>query len=134
MYYRNKQKIRLFSSDCFQKISLWLNSISNDFGRNWIRGAIFSFGVGLLFFCCLLVSTNSYKWGLPIFEKGLLPAYLKFMNPLRFYELETIFNNTPKQGIIKLTGLSYLSDFAGRIFIAYGYYQTIQAFRRFGRK
>lgn len=127
-------KIKLFSPDCFQKINLWLNFISNNFGRNWIRGVIFSFSVGFLFFCCLLVSTNLYNWGLPGFEKELLPAYLKFMNPLRFFELEALFNNTHKEGIIKLNELSYLSDFAGRIFIAYGYYQTIQAFRRFGRK
>ena len=56
------------------------------------------------------------------------------MNPLRFFELEALFNNTSQEGIIKLNGLSYLSDFGGRIFLAYGYYQTIQAFRRFGRK
>ena len=56
------------------------------------------------------------------------------MNPLRFFELETIFNNTSKEGNIKLNGYSYLADFGGRVFVAYGYYQTIQAFRRFGRK
>ncbi len=128
------KKIKLFSSYFFQKINLWLNFISNNFGRNWIRGVIFSFSVGLLFFCSLLVSTNLYRWGFPRFEKELLPAYLKFMNPLRFFELETLFNNTSKEGIIKLNELSYLSDFTGRVFIAYGYYQTIQAFRRFGRK
>jgi len=27
-----------------------------------------------------------------------------------------------------------LWDFLGRIFVAYGFYQTIQAFRRYGRK
>ncbi len=130
-HYKN---IRLLSPAFFQKINLWLNAISNNFGRNWFRGTIFSFGIGILFFCFLLVSTKNYSWGFPEFDFNLIPAYLKFMNPLRFFELEALFNNTSQEGIIKLNGLSYLADFGGRIFIAYGYYQTIQAFRRFGRK
>jgi uncharacterized protein YjbI with pentapeptide repeats len=128
------KKIKWFSVDFFQKFNLWLNSISNNFGRNWARGICFSFAIGLLFFCLLLVSTDSYSIGLPEFKFEMLPAYLKFMNPLRFYELDALFNNTPEQGLIRLNGFSYLADFTGRIFTAYGYYQTIQAFRRFGRK
>lgn len=130
-HYRN---IRWFSPAFFQKLNLWLNSISNNFGRNWFLGTVFSFGIGILFFCFLLVSTNNYQWGFPQFDFSLTPAYLKFMNPLRFFELEALFNNTHQEGNIKLNGLSYLADFGGRLFIAYGYYQTIQAFRRFGRK
>jgi len=130
-HYKN---IRLFSSHFFQKINLWLNAISNNFGRNWFLGIVFSFGIGLLFFCLLLISTDKYGWGFPHFDFKLMPAYLKFMNPLRFFELEALFNNTPQEGVIKLGGRSYLADFFGRVFVAYGYYQTIQAFRRFGRK
>ena len=126
--------ISWFSSRFFQKVSLWLNAVSNNFGRDWFRATIFSLGVGFVFFCLLLISTNMYRWGFPSFDSRMLPAYLKFMNPLRFFELEAMFNNTPAQEKIKLTELSYLADFGGRIFIAYGYYQTIQAFRRFGRK
>jgi hypothetical protein len=129
-HYKN---IRWLSHDFFQKLNLWLNKVSNDFGRNWVRGGIFSFIVGLIFFCLLLISTSGYSWGWPHLDFSLLPAYLKFMNPLRFFELEQLFNNTPKEEI-KLSSLSYLADFGGRIFVAYGYYQTIQAFRRFGRK
>jgi hypothetical protein len=128
------KKIKWLSNDFFQKFNLWLNAISNNFGRNWIRGVIFSFVIGLLFFSLLLISTDSYVLGLPTFKMNMLPAYLKFMNPLRFFELETIFNNTPEEGRINLDSISYLADFVGRIFITYGYYQTIQAFRRFGRK
>jgi hypothetical protein len=126
--------LKWLSPNFFQKLNLWLNDISNNFGRNWIRGGVFSFCVGFLFFCLLLIATDKYSWGLPSFNFDLLPAYLKFMNPLRFFELEQLFKNTPMEEAIKLNGLSYLADFGGRIFVAYGYYQTIQAFRRFGRK
>jgi uncharacterized protein YjbI with pentapeptide repeats len=126
--------IKLFSVFFFRKINLWLNLISNNFGRDWVRGGLFSFGIGLVFFCLLLISTEEYKFDIPIIDTKLAPAYLKFMNPLRFFELENLFINTPLEGNIKLGSLSYLADFGGRIFVAYGYYQTIQAFRRFGRK
>ena len=33
----------------------------------------------------------------------------------------------------EVSELSYLILFIGRIFIGYGYYQTIQAFRKFGK-
>ena len=122
------------SAAFFHKLNLWLNSISNDFGRSWVTGVIFSFAAGLIFFCLLLVSTDNYSCGWPRFDEKMLPAYLKFMNPLRFFELDALFNNTSKEGVVKLNGRSYLADFGGRIFVAYGYYQTIQAFRRFGRK
>lgn len=128
------QSIEWFSLDFFQKLNLWLNAISNEFGRNWIRGVIFSFAIGLFFFCLLLVSTDKYRFGLPHIDFNMLPAFFKFMNPLRFYELEDLFKNTPIENVVKLNGISYLADFAGRIFLAYAYYQTIQAFRRFGRK
>ena len=70
----------------------------------------------------------------PKLDFQILTAYLKFMNPLRFFELDALFNNTPVENKLRLNTYSYLSDFIGRIFITYGYYQTIQAFRRFGRR
>jgi len=127
------KSIALFSKHFSTKINLWLNLVSNDFGRDWVRGSVFSFTVGLIFFCCLLVSTDRFSIGFPSVSLDLLPAYLKFMNPFRFFELKDIFSNTAHENNIKLSRYSYLADFVGRIFIAYGFYQTIQAFRRFGR-
>jgi len=128
------KSIKLLSTFFFRKINLALNLISNNFGRDWVRGIIFSFAVGLLFFCLLLISTDEYSFGFIKLDWHLMPAYLKFMNPLRFFELESLFVNTPREEKIGLKSFSYLADFGGRIFVAYGYYQTIQAFRRFGRK
>jgi hypothetical protein len=128
-YYHSKWRTSFFT-----KLNLFLNGISNSFGRNWIKGVGFSFGIGFLFFCLLLISTDKYHWGFPVFDFNMTPAYLRFMNPLRFFELQDLFKNTEKQDAIKLNELSFIADFGGRIFVAYGYYQTIQAFRRFGRK
>jgi len=56
------------------------------------------------------------------------------MNPLRFFDTDALFTKGNNKPYLTLTNLSYLWDFLGRVFVAYGYYQTIQAFRRFGRK
>ena len=117
------------------KLNLWLNKWSNNFGRNWMRGVVFSFAIGLACFYGLVISSKEYHigWGLAI-NWQLVSSYFRFMNPLRFFELEALFRQNNGQSYLTLTPASYVIDFFGRIGIAYGFYQTIQAFRRFGRK
>ncbi len=115
--------------------SLALNKLSTNFGRNWVKGVIFTIIGGVIFFYLLVVSSHEYEIGFPItFHTYLVAAYLKFLNPLRFFDTESLFKFNSETSYLTLTWRSYLCDFLGRIFIAYGFYQTIQAFRRFGRK
>lgn len=115
----------------FAKVSLWLNYISNQFGRNWARAAFFSFATGAVGIWALTVSTKKYEIGLPpLWDERFFSAYVRFMNPLRFYETENIYGTLGDPG---LTWASYLIDFLARILIGYGFYQTIQAFRRYGK-
>ncbi|MCQ4155647.1 hypothetical protein [Riemerella anatipestifer] len=55
---------------------------------------------------------------------NFITGYLRFLN-LTDWKYE-FFN-------IKDLGLGYAILFIGRIFIGYGYYQTIQAFRKYGK-
>lgn len=119
-----------WTSHFFDLLNLSLNGLSNRFGRSWSRGIVFTFSCGLLFFCLMLISTDEYQWGVS-FDPKFLPPFLKFMNPLRSIETEKIF---AENSSIHLNSWSYAWDFLGRILLTYGYYQTIQAFRRFGRK
>ena len=122
-----------FNEKIFTKISLFLSKISTSFGRNWFQGALFTFTTGFVFFIALLISTSAYEFSWPIKFRGeLTDSFLKFMNPLRHFETENIFSNHYNYSIA--TSCSYVIDFFGRIFITFGYYQTIQAFRRFGKK
>ena len=126
---------RSFPFVSFNKINLGFNKLSNNFGRDWGRGIVFSIGVGITFFYLLVISTQEYHFGFPItFDEKLFFAFLKFINPLRFFDTENLFKVGDKDSFLHLSGASYLCDFLGRVFIAYGFYQTIQAFRRFGRK
>jgi hypothetical protein len=64
----------------------------------------------------------------------LVSGFFKFMNPLRFFETENLFKGRDDTPSLTLHPLSYAIDFLALIIIAYGYYQIIQAFRRYGRK
>jgi hypothetical protein len=133
------QDIDLFSRKpiklSFTKISLFLNKWSNDFGRNWARGLAFSFGIAIVFFWLVIITSKEYCFGFPVqFDEKFVESYLKFINPLRFFETENIFRMGDSKPYITLTWGSYILDFFCRVMVAYGFYQTIQAFRRFGRK
>lgn len=115
------------------RVLLYLNKISNNHGLSWKRGLCFSIGIGTLFFIPNLFLLNNPYWEfgwsnwsdfrevlditLKLFSQSLYAAhsfdYLKEYNP---------------------KGIVFLIDLIGRIFLTYGYYQTIVAFRKFGRK
>jgi len=119
----------------FTKLNLGLNRLSNDFGRDWGRGIVFAIVIGLTCFAGLVWTTQEYSiHGHWQFDHHLIASFVRFMNPLRFFDLETLFTQNGKQPYVTLTWGSYVMDFLGRISLAYAYYQTIQAFRRYGRK
>ena len=85
--------------------------------------------VFFVFFCCLYVTILCFcsapftiNWEL------FIEQYLKTVNVIDLKPFEKEEN-----GIFNFSGLSYLFLFIGRIFIGYGYYQTIQAFRKYGK-
>ncbi|MES2331196.1 MAG: hypothetical protein V4539_16445 [Bacteroidota bacterium] len=129
-----KWKSPIFPYVNFTKLNLALNKLSNDFGRNWARAIVVSILiVGIPLFYLLVLSTTKYSFGFPLgWNNGFVGSFLKFMNPIRSTDLEKIFD--PVGGAIGITWLTHCIDFISRIFLAYCYYQVIQAFRRYGRK
>lgn len=123
--------IYLRPKEFFNSLNLLLNMISNNFGRWWWLGIIFTFAIGLIFFFFIL--EYSFEYPRISLDNRLLVSYLKFMNPIRSFDTEGIFKIENKN-FLNLKSGAYVLDFIGKILIAYGYYQTIQAFRRFGRK
>lgn len=115
------------------RILLYLNTISNDHGLSWERGILFSLGIGTLFFIPNLLLLNSPYWEfgwsnwsdfwrvagitIKLFSQSLYAAH----------SFDYLNDYNPK-------GIVFLFDLVGRIFLTYGYYQTIVAFRKFGRK
>jgi hypothetical protein len=108
----------------FDLISLQLNKWSNDNRNSYFQGLIFTLIVGLVFVVLSIISLpvyqlqiNPLKWDFPNF----FTVYVKFMNPTHDVDLFEDYNPT---------GFTYFWQTLGRIFVGYGIYQTVQAFRK----
>lgn len=109
---------------------LGLNWLSTSFGRAPFQGVIFTLLAGALFFYLNITQTGKYDIALgwdwkivsneiPNYIRFILPTHsIEYLNP-QFYENYTVSN------------WYYIWDVLGRIFVGFGIYQTIQAFRKF---
>lgn len=107
----------------FDKVLLILNWISNDNGKSWIRGIVFTLLVGLMFYSIYL---NVLEVKVDLSTKSFWTDYILFISSFpklvinRYSEFNSIWNVS-------------LVIWLSRIFISYGIYQTIAAFRKFGK-
>lgn len=107
---------------------LGLNTLSNNNGRSYAVGFLFTVAVTVLFFVCLLISTKRYSLGTSqeaiIDKTDFYRLYFEFLSPIHKVDF---------LGTEIMTSTSYVLDFFGRILFAFGVYQFIQAFRKFKR-
>lgn len=111
-----------------ERLNLLLNRYSSYYGNNWLRGVattIFINSAFFLLYCLLLGFRPGNNWH----EFWKLAAYsLEFLNPLRKADfLQAKYNMEPNAGAIFI-------DYFSRIVVAYFVYQTIAAFRKFGKR
>ncbi len=108
------------------RVLLGLNKCSNSFGNSYIKGAVFTIFVGLLFFYLAVIQTSLFRFSFCLdkeaFSEGF-KYYWQFLLPT--HKFEFLRENT------EYSSWYYFFDFLGRIFIGYGIYQTIQAFRKY---
>ncbi len=112
------------------RISLYISKYSNSFGQDWVRSILFTtIGAGILFYfygVSLIHSPFYFGWN-GWFEywsitKQYFPYYIKFLNPVHNFELIEGY---------EVSALSSVFGFFGRIYISFGYYQVIRAFRKY---
>ncbi len=114
-------------------INLWLNKFSNYYGNNWLRSTIVTCSTTAILYVAYCSSRTVYpanpfkaeNWS--VFWE-LFPYYFEFMNPVH----KTDFFMHIKKGEPNPGAL--LIDYLSRIVIAYLVYQTIAAFRKFGKR
>ncbi len=100
------------------------NKYSNDHNMNWLLGVFFTAFSGFIFFYLAVISTELIQMSWNINSEVFvhyLGLYFNFLSPLHTVDL--FINENPNTGTIVL-------DFFGRIFVSFGIYQTIQAFRK----
>lgn len=110
---------------------LFLGRKSNSHGESWTRGVGFTFVVGFLFFYLSIINTeffhftvNPAECSYAAFKEGF-NHFFEFLNPTHRYDYLDKF---------KPEGLFSLWDFLGRIFVSFGIYQTVAAFRKYHSK
>lgn len=115
------KKLIKTKSISFDSILLLLNWISNNNGQSWIRGVLFTLIIALLFFTAYLKSL-----GLDLDLSTHFKDYILFISSFPKLQLEK-FSELNKLWNISL--IIWLS----RIFISYGIFQTVAAFRKYGK-
>ncbi|WP_338396218.1 pentapeptide repeat-containing protein [Fulvitalea axinellae] len=107
-----------------------LNGLSNKHGQDWIRSAWITLALILSFYCLLFVGIDwpyHWDWSGEANEKALthfIRHLAQFALPTHKITFMEQYNPTPA---------FYIIDFLARIFIGYGIYQTVAAFRKFGK-
>ncbi|MHA6281274.1 hypothetical protein ACXYMT_13955 [Salinimicrobium sp. CAU 1759] len=116
--YRQLIEVKGLSWDA---LLLTLNWLSNDFGNSWLRGIVFTLTVGFFFFLIYLGQI-----GVDLDLENIIKEYFLFISSFPKLSLEQYEEFYEKWDVSIIILLS-------RIFISYGIYQTITAFRKFGK-
>lgn len=109
---------------------LLLNLSSNWFGRAPLQSAVFTILIGAFFFSLSMSETNQYDFSVhPNFSfiKSEFSSFSKFLLPT--HSVNYLGENFEE--VYRPTNWFYLWDWLGRIAVGFGFYQTIQAFRKF---
>lgn len=124
-------------SGTFQdKVVLYLNSWSNAHGLRWDRGILFTLSTCLFFFSFYYWAANNFNI---IFNfRNLIFLYKDFWNEaVQFLWLPSGIGTLPTYMETELNGFSLFilvfTFLLGKIFIGYGIFQTISAFRKHGK-
>jgi hypothetical protein len=110
------------SNDIF---TLWLNKISNLHGESWVRTLGVFFLLIVPFIYLLFLWRIGRAFTSTEFDCNLIWKYFEFLNPAH-----NKFIDATKE----VNGIAILIDFVGRVFVAYGIYQFIAAFRKHTKK
>lgn len=132
--YLNWQKKDYYESKNYVAwLSLLLYYMSTNFGKNWVQGVGITIYLTIVFYFLfsLILSYFEGKLGWEYLNGHHISRHVRnvtiFFNPV--HRLEHI--SDPEKPV---HWFPTIIDFIGRIFIGYMIYQTVTAFRRFGRK
>lgn len=117
-----------------EKLLLLLNYVSNQYGINWFRGLLFTLCLYTIFFIgynsSLEVPFFEFKWDFTINEsiETFCSTILPFLRYIASYP------NLQLEDKVIVTWHGGMVLILARIFISYGIYQTIVAFRKYSSK
>ncbi|ANH60862.1 hypothetical protein [Dokdonia donghaensis] len=109
-----------------ERFNLWLNEFSSKHSTSYGRAFVFTIVIGWLFFYFSLISTKS-------FEFSLIPTRWALSEGAKYFAQFMIPTHSFKymDDNVVLSNSFYIFDFIGRLFVGYGVFQFIQAFRKY---
>ncbi len=121
----NKNRVQLLGDFFILKLNKW----SNEYKTSLFSGIKFTLIVSILFFYLSMLATERYSfdWSIDVYWDDIFKNFFAFFNPVHkpnYLGPEFTQNYNLSLGF-------YIFDFLGRIFVGYGIYQTIQAFRKY---
>jgi hypothetical protein len=124
-----QMKILLRKGVIFEWLVYALNWLSNKHGESWFRGLLFTLFVSLVGFHFYNIALSSPKYSF-VWEwnTDYLSDWAQFIIPTHKID----FIDTKDK--IYLTNSAAVRDILSRIFIGYGIYQLISAFRKHGKR
>ena len=108
---------------------LSLNRWSNRYGTSWGRGLFFTLIITLIFYSIFLYNLNLRINWQP--TKDDMTKWLRY--GVEFFNI-THWKYKPFGIPLENQNTAYIILFIGRLFISYGIYQTVQAFRKYANK
>lgn len=117
-----------WQNDKAEILTLWANKLSSNHGTRWVQAVTFTIIVTAAFYTLYLITLCV----LPFCSCGY-PDLTSTKIAVGFFEFFLLNHKFGFLGIEE-NWLSSFFDIFGRIFIGYGIYQTIQAFRKHGRR
>lgn len=120
------------SVSLWDKVSLWLNKIFSKFGESWGRALLVTLGLSIVLTLLMLgLGSGKYMFdstgefiGLGVLATVLLDSINVFSIPL--------FSDTIKEYDLNVFG--QVLYFVIKLVVAYGTYQFVMAFRKYGRR
>ncbi len=120
---------RYFTKDLSTPASLWLHKVSSGYGNNWVRSAVFTLLGSALLYYFYALSLPEVAFGFDGLTWNYFGHHFKYYT--QFILPTHSFQLIPDTDTF---GWPAFWDFLGRIVSGFLIYQTIAAFRRFGKR
>lgn len=131
--YANEMQLMLSdeSIPMCDKVTLWLNKLFSNFGESWGQALCVTFLLSLAFTLLMLgFGSDNYKFDPKVGFMGIGPFVTSLLDNINVFSIPLFSDTIEKYGLNVFGQILY---FVIKIVVAYGSWQFVVAFRKYGR-
>lgn len=114
-----------------EKVSLWINRLFSGFGANWIKALVVTLGFSIVLTILMLgIGSSKYGFEWPGDFMGFGPFVTALLDSINVFSIPMFSTTIETYGLNVVGQILY---FIIKIVVAYGTYQFVVAFRKYGR-